>query len=77
MTVLVKPNGLEEYPITNINPVKQSLMTNEPVDDVLHVISVISNHCHFRKRTRLVQEFLSRMAMGLRLIKIINIIYNF
>jgi hypothetical protein len=63
MTVLVNPNGLEKYPITNINPVKQALMTNEPVDDVLHVISVISNPCHFRKRTLLMQEFLSRMAM--------------
>ena len=59
MTVL---NGIEIDAIDyNINITKQSILNNEPIDDVLHVIAVISNPALFATRYILAKQFLYRL----------------
>lgn len=59
MTVI---NGIEidaiEYPT---NPTKQAILNNDPIDDVLHVIAVVSNPALFARRYILTKQFLRRM----------------
>jgi hypothetical protein len=59
MTVL---NGIEidaiEYPT---NETQQAIMNNDPLDDVLHVIAVVSNPALFATRYILAKQFLNRM----------------
>ena len=59
MTVL---NGIEidaiEYPT---NSTKEAILNNEPIDDVLHVIAVVSNPALFATRYILAKQFLRRM----------------
>jgi len=59
MTVI---NGIEiddiEY---NINHTKDALLNNEPIDDVLHVVCVISNPAMFATRYILAKQFLHRL----------------
>jgi len=59
MTIL---NGIEIDAIDyNINITKQSILNNEPIDDVLHVIAVISNPALFATRYILAKQFLYRL----------------
>jgi hypothetical protein len=46
---------------TITSKIKNILLTTEPIDDILHVICVISNPCNFRKRYTLAKEFIARM----------------
>jgi len=59
MTVI---NGIEidaiEYPT---NPTKQAILNNDPIDDILHVIAVVSNPALFARRYILTKQFLRRM----------------
>lgn len=59
MTVL---NGIEidaiEY---NMNVTKQAILNNEPIDDVLHVVAVVSNPALFATRYVLAKQFLYRL----------------
>jgi len=59
MTVI---NGIEiddiEY---NINHTKHAIANNEPIDDVLHVVCVISNPAMFASRYILAKQFLYRL----------------
>lgn len=59
MTVI---NGIEiddiEY---NSNCTKQAIANNEPIDDVLHVVCVISNPAMFASRYILAKQFLYRL----------------
>jgi hypothetical protein len=61
MTVI---NGIE---IDNIsvkpNIVKQAILNNEPIEDKLNVIIVISNPCLYARRYILAREFIKRMEM--------------
>jgi len=61
MTII---NGIE-IDITNasVDDIRYAIMNNDPVDDVLHVIAVISNPCQFARRYILAREFLSRMEL--------------
>lgn len=43
------------------NPVREAITNNDPIDDTLHVIAVISNPCNFAKRYILMTEFRERM----------------
>jgi hypothetical protein len=43
------------------NDIKQTILLNKPLDNVLHVIAVISNPCLFAKRYILMKEFIYRM----------------
>ena len=59
MTVI---NGIEIDVIDyNINTTKQAILNNEPIDDVLHVIAVVSNPALFAIRYILAKQFLFRM----------------
>ena len=57
MTVL---DGIE-LDIHTRNRVKDSIKLNEPLDDVLHVIMVVSNPCCYFRRYKLAREFILRM----------------
>jgi hypothetical protein len=57
MTVL---DGVELDVYTR-NTVKDSIKHNEPLDEVLHVIMVVSNPCSFFKRYQLARQFMMRM----------------
>jgi hypothetical protein len=55
-------NGIEIDNIRYIhNPMKEAIFWNEPIDNVLHVITVISNPCQFASRYLLAKEFMYRM----------------
>lgn len=59
MTVL---NGIEIDAIDyNINYTKQSISNNEPIDNVLHVVGVISNPALFATRYILAKQFIRRL----------------
>ena len=45
----------------NSNPIKESIVNNNPIEEKLHVIAVISNPCLFAKRYKLMNEFIERM----------------
>lgn len=59
MTVV---NGIEirhiEYQKRNI---RDAIRTRDPIDDKLHVITVISNPCQYESRYKLAREFIDRM----------------
>ena len=59
MTIL---NGIE---IDNINyktnDIKYAIKNNEPIEDKLNVIIVVSNPCLYTKRYKLLQEFVKRI----------------
>jgi hypothetical protein len=61
MTVI---NGIE---IDNIrytnNNIKEAIENNDPIEEKLHVIAVISNPCLFAKRYILMKEFINRIEM--------------
>jgi hypothetical protein len=59
MTII---NGIEiDIKQIKMDEIRQAIMNNDPVDDVLHVIAVTSNPCQFARRYILAREFLSRM----------------
>ena len=43
------------------NEIKSAILNNDPIDDLLHVIMVVSNPCQFARRYILAKEFISRM----------------
>lgn len=43
------------------NNIKLSILNNEPVEENLHVIAVVSNPCLFAKRYLLMNQFINRM----------------
>ena len=57
MTIL---DGVELDVYTR-NNVKEAIKHNEPLDEVLHVIMVVSNPCFFKRRYQLARQFMLRM----------------
>jgi hypothetical protein len=41
---------------------KKNLLRNQPIEDKLHVIAVVSNPCLFQKRYKLMNEFIQRIT---------------
>ena len=59
MTII---NGIEIDDITyNKNIIKEAIINNEPIEENLHVIVVLSNPCLFAKRYILLKEFINRI----------------
>jgi len=59
MTII---NGIEIDSIDyKTNEIKYAIRNNEPIEDKLHVIIVISNPCFYAKRYRLLNDFVKRM----------------
>jgi len=62
MTVI---EALSENPTPILHPtqnkVRSSIVHNDPVDSVLHVIMVVSNPSNFKRRYQLAREFMKRM----------------
>jgi hypothetical protein len=47
----------------NSNEIRQSVIINEPIEDKLHVVAVVSNPCLYAIRYILMREFIKRMEM--------------
>ena len=45
----------------NKNEIKEAIINNDPIDDKLHVVIVISNPCLFARRYILAKEFIQRI----------------
>jgi hypothetical protein len=45
------------------NVIKEAILNNDPIDDKLHVILVISNPCLYARRYILIKEFMQRMEL--------------
>ena len=66
MTVI---NGIEIDNINYVNnPIKEAILNNQPIENNLHVIMVVSNPCQFAKRYILAREFIYRMEKELNVI---------
>ena len=46
---------------TNVDNTRLYILNNEPIDEKLHVVSVISNPCNYKIRYELAKEFIKRM----------------
>jgi hypothetical protein len=58
MTII---NGIEiDYISYDKNIIKEAIENNEPIENKLHVIAVISNPCLFARRYILMKEFINR-----------------
>ena len=58
MTII---NGIEIDNINyEINDIKLSLINNTPLDNILHIIIVISNPCQYAKRYILARQFIKK-----------------
>jgi len=61
MTII---NGIEiDYITYKQNDIKYAIQNNDPIEDKLHVIAVISNPCLFAKRYILMKEFINRFEL--------------
>ena len=61
MTVI---NGIEiDYIEYEPNIIKEAIINNEPIEDKLNVIAVISNPCQFARRYILMKEFINRIEI--------------
>ena len=45
------------------NEIKETIMNNDPIEEKLHVVIVISNPCLYARRYILIKEFIKRMEM--------------
>ena len=43
------------------NPMKLAIKNNDPIEEKLHVVIMMSNPCNFKKRIKLTKEFIHRM----------------
>ena len=58
MTVI---NGIEIDNIKYIhNEIKEAIVNNDPIEQNLHVVIVISNPCQYARRYILAKEFINR-----------------
>ena len=61
MTII---NGIEiDYINYNKNLIKEAIQNNEPIEDKLNVIAVISNPYLFARRFILMKEFINRIEL--------------
>lgn len=75
MTII---SGIEIENITYIpNEIKSAILNNDPIEDKLNVVMVISNPCQFARRYILAKEFIKRMEneINVRLF-IVELTYN-
>ncbi len=62
MTVISNIN-LDDNIIYKNNIIKEALLNNDPIEDKLNVIIVISNPCLYKKRYTLAKEFIKRIEL--------------
>jgi hypothetical protein len=75
MTVI---DDIKIYDINlKINDIKYAIKNNEPIEEKLHVISIISNPCLYNKRYTLFKEFVKRMEEETNIeLYIVELIYK-
>jgi len=76
MTII---NGIEiDHIRYNKNYIKEAIENNDPIEDKLHVICVVSNPCLFAKRYILMKEFLNRLELDDKniIVYVVELAYN-
>ena len=75
MTVI---NGIEIDNIKIIkNEIKEAIINNDPIEDNLHVVIVISNPCQYAKRFILAKQFIKKFDNELNIkLYIVELAYN-
>lgn len=67
MTIYVYMTVINNIEIDNIqystNDIKEAILNNDPIEDKLHVVIVISNPCLYARRYVLIKEFIKRVEM--------------
>ena len=59
------------------NEIKYAIINNDTIDNTLHVITVMSNPCNFRRRVVLAKEFMNRMAFETDItLYVVELAYN-
>lgn len=67
----------EEYVVKIDNGIKSAIFNNDPIENELHVIIVISNPCQYTKRYTLAKEFIWRMKFEKNVkLYIVELVYN-
>jgi hypothetical protein len=73
----VKPDPEYEMKYPPINHIKSAIENNDPIDNILHVIAVISNPGGFKKRVQLMKDFLHRMELETHVIVyVVEMVYG-
>lgn len=49
------------FPVKHSDNTRHYILNNEPIEDNLHVVAVISNPCNYKIRYKLAREFMARM----------------
>lgn len=63
--------------INYINEIKNAIINNDPIDNILHVIIAISNPCNYQRRYTLTKEFIERMSHEQNIILyVVELVYN-
>ena len=75
MTII---NGIEiDYISNTYNEIKNAILNNDPIEEKLNVIIVISNPCQYARRYILAKEFIKRMENENNVeLYIVELIYN-
>ena len=75
MTII---NGIEiDYVSNHNNEIKNCILNNDPIEENLNVIIVISNPCQYARRYILAKEFITRMKNENNVeLYIVELIYN-
>lgn len=74
MTVI---EGIEVPHYTLNNETKYAILNNDPIEEFLHVIMVVSNPCNFARRIILAKEFIQRMEFEKHVkLYIVEMAYN-
>ena len=75
MTII---NGIEIDKIDyRNNDIKSAVYLNNPIDDILHVIIVISNPCQYARRYILAKQFIKRFEIEINIkLYIVELAYN-
>jgi hypothetical protein len=74
MTVL---EGITINHIPLINDIKYAILNNDPLEEKLNVIIVVSNPCNFKRRIILAKEFIARMEFESNVnLYIVELAYN-
>ena len=74
MTVI---NGIEIDHVRCIrNEMKEAILHNDPLEEHLHVVVVISNPCQYARRYILAREFIQRMELENVLLYVVELCYE-
>ena len=48
--------------LSYVHDIKDAIINNDPIEEYLHIIIVISNPCQYKKRYQLAKEFIEKIS---------------